>query len=136
MKTMARNLLVMSVCAMALTGLSLAQDSTYHVTANIPFDFYAGGQQLPPGIYRFEVSYGNHSVTLRNKATGRSYEMLARPGDGEATSEAVVEFDVVGDVHLLADVKTASTGVNFPEQKSLLASATRQGSVAIVASLR
>ena len=121
---------------MALTGLSLAQDATYRVTANIPFDFYAGSQQLPAGVYRFEVNYENHSVKLRNKATGISYELLARPGDGEGLGDAVVDFDVVGDNHLLADLKTASTGVSFTEQKALLASAKRRGSVAIVASLR
>jgi hypothetical protein len=136
MNGIARNLVVMAVFAMALTGLSLAQDATYRVTANIPFDFYAGSQKLPAGVYRFEVDYGNHSVTLRNKATGISYELLARPSDGEGLSDAVVDFDVVGDTHMLADLKTASTGVSFPEQKNLPVSAKRRGSVAIVASLR
>lgn len=136
MKGIARNLVVMAVFAMALTGISLAQDATYRVTANIPFDFYAGSQQLPAGVYRFEVDYENHSVKLRNKATGISYQLLARPGDGEGLSDAVVDFDVVGDTHVLADLKTASTGVSFPEQKALLASAKRRGSVAIIASLR
>jgi len=136
MKKIACNLMVMAVCATALTGLSLAQDSTYHVTANIPFDFYAGSQQLPAGTYRFEVSYGNHSVMLRNKTTGNSYELLARPVDGEGFGQAVVEFDAVGDTHLLADLKTASAGVGFPEQKTLLASAKRKAPVVIVASLR
>jgi len=135
-KKIACNLMVMAVCAMALTGLSLAQDSTYHVTANIPFDFYAGSQQLPAGTYSFEVSYGNHSVMLRNKTTGSSHELLARPVDGESFSEAVVEFDVIGDNHLLADLKTASAGVGFTEQKTLLASAKRKAPVAIVAFLR
>jgi hypothetical protein len=136
MKGIARNLVLMAGFAMALNGLSLAQEDTYHVTANIPFDFYAGSQQLPAGVYRFEVNYGDHSVTLRNKATGRSYELLARPADGEGFGEAVVEFDVVGDTHMLADLKTASAGVGFPEQKALLTSAERRGSVAIVAALR
>jgi len=136
MKKTVRNFVVLAVFAMALTGLSLAQDDTYRVTANVPFDFYAGHQQLPSGMYQFEVNYGNHSVMLRNKTTGRSYALLARPGDGESVGEAVVEFDLVGDTHILADLKTASTGVNFPEQKATLASAKRRGSVAIVASLR
>ena len=136
MKGIARNLVMMAGLAMALTGLSLAQDATYHVTANIPFDFYAGSQQLPAGVYRFEVNYGNHSVTLRNKTTGISYELLARPSDGDGLSSAVVDFDVAGDTHMLADLKTASTGVSFPEQKTLLASAKRGGSVTIVAALR
>lgn len=131
-----RSLVVLVVFAMALTGLSLAQNSTYRVTANIPFDFYAGNQQVPAGTYLFTVSYGDHAVTLRNHDTGRSYVVLARPSDGEGFGEAVVDFDVIGDTHMLADVRTASTGVNFAESKSLLASAQPSGSVAIVAALR
>ena len=136
MKKTVRNFVVLIVFAMALTGLSLAQDATYHVTANVPFDFYAGDQQLPAGLYLFEVNYGNHAVTMRNKATGRTYAVLARPADGEGVGEAVVEFDVVGDTHTLADLRTASTGVDFSGPKTQLASATRRGSVAIVATLR
>jgi hypothetical protein len=75
-------------------------------------------------------------VTLRTKTTGISYELLARPSDGGGLSDAVVDFDVVGDTHMLADLKTASTGVSFPEQKALVAAAKRTGSVAIIASLR
>jgi len=136
MKKTVHNFVVLAVFAMALTGLSLAQDDDYRVNANVPFDFYAGGQQLPAGAYQFAVNYEDHSVLLRNKTTGRSYELLARPGDGASDGEAVVEFDLVGDTHILADLKTASTGVSFPEEKVALASAKRRGSVAIVASLR
>jgi hypothetical protein len=131
-----RNLVVLVVFAMALTGLSLSQDSTYRLTANIPFDFYAGEQLVPAGTYLFTVSYGDHTVTLRNHDTGRSYIVLARPGDGEGFGAAVVDFDVIGGTHMLADVRTASTGVNFAESKSLLASAQPSGSIAIVATLR
>jgi hypothetical protein len=48
----------------------------------------------------------------------------------------VVEFDVAGNKHVLADLKTASTGVNFSESKRAMATAQRTGSVAIVAALR
>ena len=136
MKNTVRNFVVLVVVAMAMTGLSLAQDSTYRVNANVPFEFYAGDQRLPAGMYQFEVSYEDKLVRLRNKTTGRSCNLLARAGNVDSVGEAVVDFDVVGDTHILADLKTASTGVNFPEQKAMLASATRRGSVAIVASLR
>jgi len=45
-----RSFVVLVVFAMALAGLSLAQDETYRVRANIPFDFYAGDQLLPAGM--------------------------------------------------------------------------------------
>jgi len=47
-----------------------------------------------------------------------------------------VEFEVAGARHVLADLKTASTGVNFSESKRALATAQVTGSVAIVATLR
>jgi hypothetical protein len=136
MQKTVRNFVALVVFVMAITGLSVAQDSTYRVIANVPFDFYAGDQQLPAGTYQFEVNYETHGVMLRNKDTGRSYVLLARPYDGEGVGEAVVEFDVIGGTHMLADVKTASAGVNFPEQKALLASVKNRGTVAIVATLR
>jgi hypothetical protein len=131
-----RSFVVLVVFAMALPGLSHAQDETYHVRANIPFDFYAGEERLPAGVYLIDVSYGTHVVALRNNETGRSYSVVALPANGEGLGNAVVEFDVVGGNHLLADLKTASTGVHFSQSKRAIATAQRTGSVAIVAALR
>ena len=131
-----RSFVVLVVFAMALTGLSLAQDETYHLRANIPFDFYAGNQLLPAGVYLMDVSYGTHVVALRNNDTGRTYSMVAVPANGAGSGQAVVEFYVAGNKHVLADLKTASTGVNFSENKRALATAQRTESVAIVATLR
>lgn len=136
MKNTARNLVVLVVFAMALSGLALAQDITYRVNANIPFDFHADGQQLPAGSYQFKVGYGNHSVMLRNLDTGRSYVFLARPGDGDGARGAVVEFVIYGSDHVLANLKTSTAGVGFLEQRTELASARAATTVTIVASLR
>jgi hypothetical protein len=127
---------VLAVFAMVLTGLSPAQDDTYRVAANIPFDFYAGDIKIPSGNYLFNVSYGNHSVTLRNQDTGKAYIFLAEPADGDRRVAAVLDFDVIADHYLLADVKTATNGVAFRESKPAMASAQRRGSVAIMAALR
>ena len=127
---------VLAVCALALTGISAAQDDTYRVTANIPFDFYVGSQKLPAGAYLFTVSYGDHSVVLRNHDTGRSFAVLAIAEQGAGAGEALLDFDVIGGNHLLSDLTTASTGVKFSEQKRLVNTAHKSGSVAIVASLR
>ena len=136
MKRAIRSFVVLAVFAMALTALSLAQNETYHVRANIPFDFYAGDQQLPAGMYLIDVSNGTHVVALRNDETGRTYSVLVLPANGEGSGNAVLEFDVAGGKHVLADLKTASTGVNFAESKRLLRTAQRTGSVTIVAALR
>jgi hypothetical protein len=127
---------VLAVCAFALTGLAVAQDDTYSVTANIPFDFYVGSQKLPAGTYLFNVSYGDHSVMVRNHNTGRSTVVLAVAAEGARGSEAVLDFDVIGSNYLLSDLTTASNGVKFSEQKQLTKLAQKGGSVAIVARLR
>jgi len=132
MKQSVRNFVALSIFAMALTGLSLGQDGNYCVAANIPFDFYAGDQQLPAGTYLFNVSYETHLVSMRNHDTGRTYMVLAAPADGKVFGEAVVEFDVIGGSYMLADLKTDSAGVNFTESKR--GAAQRHGSA--VAALR
>jgi hypothetical protein len=136
MKKSVRNLAVLTVFAMALTGLSLAQDDTYRVSAQIPFEFYAGDQQLPAGTYLFNISYETHKVGLRNHDTGRSYMVLALAADGKGSGDPVVDFDVIGNSHMLADLKTADTGVSFTENKQAVTSTQRRSSVAIVAALR
>lgn len=136
MKKSVRNLAMLTVFAMAMTGLSLAQDDTYRVSANIPFEFYVGDQQLPAGTYLFNISYETHAVSLRNHDTGRACMVLAVPADGKGSGDPVVEFDVIGNSHMLADLKTADAGVSFAENKQVLSSALRRGSIAIVAELR
>jgi hypothetical protein len=136
MKTTVRNFAVLVVFAIAVTGISLAQTSSYRLTADIPFDFVVEDQHLPAGNYMIIVGYNSPVVTLRNTASGRTAMVIATHGDGQSNGEPVVDFDVVGDTHLLADLKTANTGVSFTEQKQSLASAKRKASVAIVASLR
>jgi len=127
---------VLAVFAMVLTGLSPAQDDTYRVAASIPFDFYAGDTKIPAGNYLFNVTYGNHSVTLRNHDTGKTYIFLAEPADGDKFVSAVLDFDVIAGTYVLADVKTESTGVAFHETKPAIASDQHHRSVAIVAELR
>ena len=129
---------VLAVFAMVLTGLSPAQDDTYRIAANIPFDFYVGDIQIPAGNYLFNVSYSNHSVTLSNHDTRQTLIFLAEPADGRRISGVapVLDFDVIADHYLLADVKTADSGVAFRETKPAMASAQHRGSVTIVAALR
>jgi hypothetical protein len=83
-----------------------------------------------------DVSYDTHVAELRNHDTGRTYSLIALPANGAGSGSAVMEFDVAGGKHVLADLKTASTGVNFSKNKRAPATAQVTGSVAIVAALR
>ena len=136
MKRAVRILLMVGVSLIALSALSLAQDSTYQVKVNIPFDFYAAGQQLPAGNYLFSVNYETHAVTLRNRATGRSFNLIAIPDDGEKDGQAYVEFETSGAGYRLADLKTASSGVSFSQSRSSVTTAQMRRVPATLAALR
>ena len=152
MKKTVGSFVVLAVLATALSGLSLAQDDTYCVQddtycvrAKIPFDFYAGDQQLPSGTYVIDASYDTDAVTFHNNDTGRTYYALAQPASLARSSDAfgpspsrppMLEFDVTANTHLLADLKTATTAVHFAESKRLRNEAHRTGSLTIVAALR
>ena len=136
MNNTVRNVVMLVVVALALTGLSLAQDVTDRVTANIPFSFDAGSQHLPAGIYQFAVNEQDHTVTLANTATGRSSWMPSLAFDGGLPGNPEVDFDVIGGTHVLANLRTYNAGVHFLEQKAEVAAVERGESVAILASLR
>lgn len=142
MKRITRNLVVLAVFAMALTGLSQAQQFTYRVAANIPYDFYAGDQQFAAGSYTFAVNYGDHAVTITNQANGHSSVVLASPlvyaspGYDNRDKGTVVELNAVGGSYVLADLKTRSAGVSFSGANSNHTMAKNEGTVTIVAALR
>ena len=136
MKRIARNLMVLSVLAVALTGLAVGQQAVYRVVADIPFDFYAGSQHCDAGTYQFAVDYGDHAVTLQNQKTGHRFVLMAMPGDGTKNAEAEVEFNLVGGGYALTDIATRSTGVHFYERETRLSSARPEGPVTIAAMLR
>jgi hypothetical protein len=143
MKRIACSLVVLVAFSMALTGFALAQQFDYRVEANLPVDFYAGDQHLPAGTYLFAVNYGDHAVTMRNQATGRTAVVLASPvvnaspGYDNRNKSAQVELRSVGGRYVLAEVQGRSSGVEFPVQRtSTLASAESERTITVVASLR
>ncbi len=144
MERTVRNFVMLVVVTLAITAVSMAQRLTDRVTANVPFSFYAGDQQLPAGVYRFAFNEQDNTVRLTNTATGRKDVILALPGDSgrygnfvdEGFPSPTVDFDVIGGNHVLADLRTDTAGVKFAEQKTQIAAAQRGRSVATVASLR
>jgi len=137
MKKTVRNFVMLVAVALAVTGLALAHDPLYRVTANIPFDFYAGDEHFPSGEYQFVVNEDN-SVILADTTSRRTSVVLATPGDavGNGNGGPALYFDEVGNTHVLVNLRTYNAGLNFPQQNLQMVSAKRGKSVAIVASLR
>jgi hypothetical protein len=136
MKRAVRNLLAVGVSLIALSALSLAQDSTYQMRVNIPFAFSAAGQQLPAGTYLFSVNYETHAVVLRNHESGHSFNLIAIPDDRDKDGQSYVEFEASGSGYRLADLRTASSGVSFSNSHSAATVAQMRRVPVTVAALR
>lgn len=142
MKRIARNLAVLAVFAMALSGFALAQQFNYRVIAHIPYDFYVADQPMSAGDYVFVVNYGNHAVTITNQANGHSSVVLASPiefaspGYDNRDKGTVVELNSVGGNYVLSDLMTRTNGVRFTGANSTRTMAKNEGTVTIVAALR
>jgi len=142
MKQYVRQVVLLTIFAMALTGFSVAQQFSYRVAANIPNDFYAGDQLFSAGNYIFTVNYGDRAVTITNQANGHSSVVLASPiefaspGYDNRDKVTVVELNSVGGKYVLADLETRTNGVSFPQGQGNRTMAKNEGTVTIVASLR
>jgi hypothetical protein len=142
MKARFRHLMLFAIVTIALSGLSQAQQFTYRVAANIPYDFYVGDQSMSAGNYIFAVNYGDHAVTITNQANGHSSVVqaspieFASPGYDNRDKGAVVELISVGDRYVLSDLQTRTNGVSFAPASSTRAAAKNESTVTIVASLR
>jgi len=142
MKRSVRYLAVLAIAALALTGVSLAQQFSYRVVANIPHDFYVGGQLMSAGNYIFAVNYGDRAVTITNQANGHRSVVLANPiefaspGYDNRNADPVVELSSVAGKYVLTDLETRTNGVAFSQSHAARNMAKNEGTVTIVASLR
>ena len=142
MKQYVRQVVMLAIFAMALTGLSVAQQFSYRVAASVPYDFYAGDQLMPAGNYIFAVNSGDRAVTITNQANGHSSVVLASPiefaspGYDNRNTGTVVELNSVGGKYVLANLETRTNGVSFAQGQGNHTMAKNEGTVTIVASLR
>jgi hypothetical protein len=111
MKKYFGKLVALALFAVALTGAALAQDNAHMVRANIPFNFYAGGQLLPAGEYTISINLENRVAMIGQKATGRGYLLLAQQGDSARDDRTVLTFKLVdGEVYALRGLRGPDLG--------------------------
>ena len=142
MKAHIRYLIMLAVAVIALTGMSLGQQFTYRVVANMPYDFYVGDQQFSAGDYTFAVNYGDRAVTITNQANGHSSVVLASPiefaspGYVNRYRGAVVELVSAGGRYVLSDLQTRTNGVSFAKGSYPRTASNNEGTVTIAAIVR
>ncbi|MGA9564641.1 MAG: hypothetical protein WBS19_03870 [Candidatus Korobacteraceae bacterium] len=142
MKHISRYIVVLAVFAMALSGVALAQQFAYRVAASVPYDFNIGDQHFAAGNYLFIVNYGDHAVTIQNRATRKSAVALASPvvyaspGYDMRNEGPKVQLDSVGGQYVLSAIQVRDEGVSFPGASSNRSLAKNEGTVTIAAVLR
>jgi hypothetical protein len=100
---MKKNLVILTlVVAFTLTGFGFAGASANTMRISVPFDFYAGNEQLPAGEYTFAVGSNFSTVTIRTMdGTGLCF-LLAKTGTN--TAEDRLLFNKYGNKHFLSGV--------------------------------
>ena len=113
---MRKNLVVLSlVAAFTLMASFGFAGSGTAMRITVPFDFYAGNEQLPAGDYTFEMASGitqtGSLVTIRTqKGTGMCM-LVTRPGTDAIDSKLL--FNKYGDKHFLAGVSIQGFKAGF-----------------------
>jgi hypothetical protein len=114
MKKYFGKLVALALFAVALTGAALAQDIAQMVRADIPFNFYAGGQLMPAGEYTISINPENRMVTITQKATGRGSFLLGHADEVSGDGRTVLTFKLVdGEVYALRELRGPDLGVSF-----------------------
>jgi hypothetical protein len=135
---MRNNLVILSLVAVCtlFAGFGFAGQATMRIS--VPFDFYAGDQQLPAGEYTFQMgsplAHTASVVTVRQKEGMGLCVLLTQPGTD--TADAKLRFNKYGNKHFLSSVSIQGlkAGVRMIGlEKELRAQAGKDGNVVIIA---
>lgn len=115
---------IMMSCAVIafalLTGISSAQAQADEVEkANVPFDFYAGGQKMPAGTYMIWADLESKTIRITDAAGDESIFMMGIPADGGSNNSELV-FEHHGNDYALEEVRSDLVDLvfktNVPEE--------------------
>jgi hypothetical protein len=109
----------------SIVSISSAQAQSDEIEkANVPFDFYAGGQKMPAGNYTISVDIETHTIALSDKSGEHKMFVMGTPaGDGDDNSELV--FDHSGNTYSLEEVKSDVVDLTFTTKVPGLAMVSR-----------
>jgi len=136
---MRNNLVVLSLVAaftlMASFGFA-GSGAVMRIT--VPFDFYAGSEQLPAGEYTFEMASGIEKtgslVTIRTQKGVGMCMLVTRPGTDAIDSKLL--FNKYGNKHFLSSVSIQGfkAGVKMQKlERELRAQLQKQSNVVNIA---
>ena len=73
--------------------------------ATVPFDFYAGEQKMPAGIYTIGIDVESQRITLRDDSGQHHMFLMGTPG-GDSNNKSELVFEHSGDFYALKELKS------------------------------
>jgi len=108
-----------AACLFLIVGAGLAQvqlDQT--VVANVPFDFYAGSQEMPAGTYEVRFDPGSDLILMSDRSKQHEgFLMGTRESDGAPDISELV-FDHTGSDYYLKGMKSHNVDLSFHVNRS------------------
>src|SRR5438270_11065808 len=104
--------LVMVLSLPILVTQAAHAEADQTIRADIPFDFYAGRQQMPAGTYDFKLDSGSGNVQITDEARHGMF-LLGTDNDGNRVSNPSLVFDHLGDGYFLRTIETSGGNITF-----------------------
>jgi len=104
-------LAVLVFASVGIVRLAHAQEHET-VTANIPFDFYAGKQKMPAGSYHIGIDLRAGLISFADESGKRKMFLLATPDD-DGDGKSLLVFTHSGDVYALHELKSDASNWVF-----------------------
>jgi hypothetical protein len=116
---MKSNLMILSLLVAFTLMASFGFAGTAAMRVTIPFDFYAGSQQLPAGDYTFQI--GSSLVPTASQVTVRTQKgagicvLLTNSGTDAGSGKLL--FNKYGNKHFLSSISIHGFKAGVPTQK-------------------
>src|SRR5271154_389688 len=110
----------LTLVAFAPGSRAIAQNSTLHLVADVPFDFQSGSEMMPAGRYDIRQS-ANHVLILRGTNQNRSQFLLALNAEALKPSDhGKLLFHRYGNRYFLYQIWSpgTTTGLELPKGKA------------------
>ncbi len=102
--------ILMTATLFVLMAAAPAHAQTNAVRANVPFEFHAGNQMLPAGLYQITLDPMTKRVTVRAIESGAGAYLAANQSSARAgAAEAALAFNKYGDTYFLREVKNGGS---------------------------
>jgi hypothetical protein len=116
-------------------GIRSLRAQTDHIeTADIPFDFYAGTQQMAAGNYMIKIDLENGMILLSDNSGRHTTFLLGAPAGGP-DEKAELLFAHSGNTYALMEVKSDVTDLTFSTKVPGQAMESRLASSPVIVAL-